>query len=68
MGVDSVYMEFDINWIHGRWTNKWVSEKGPNGMGVLNVLPQMILILYWVYGVVYGRLLFWQSGQAKWIL
>ena len=65
MGVYGVPVEFELNWTHGRWLNKLVFEKCPNGMGLLNVLPQMILILYCVSGVVYGRLPFWQSGNAK---
>ena len=43
MGVDSMYVESELNWIDGRWSNKLVFEKYPNGMGLPNAFTQIIL-------------------------
>ena len=37
-------VEYELNWTYGSGSNNLLSKKGPIGMGMVNALPQMILI------------------------
>ena len=39
MGIYGIPVEFELNWIHGRWSDKLVFKKCLNGMGMINALP-----------------------------